>query len=115
MHEMGIVQSIMEIVEKQAEANNAKKVVRICLEFGLLTAVQPDAIDFAFEILSKGTVAEGAIMDVTIIPLKVYCIDCAKTQVLESYQPFCPLCSTGTLQIVAGRDEMRISAIEIEE
>ncbi len=115
MHEMAIVQSIMDIVWQQAEANNAKRVVRICLEFGKLTAVQPESIDFAFEILSKGTLAEGAIVDVDIIPIKVHCMDCSETQTVDTYQAFCPSCSDGTLQIIAGRDEMRIAAIEIEE
>ena len=33
MHEMAIVQSIMDIVEQQAKMHRAKKVVAISLEF----------------------------------------------------------------------------------
>jgi len=114
MHEMGIVQSIMEIVEQQAEMHGAKKVVRISLEFGALTGVLPESIRFAFEVLSRGTVAEKAELDITIIPIKVFCVDCSREYTLNDFQPFCPGCESASVQIVQGRDEMRIATLEID-
>ena len=115
MHEMGIVQSIMEILEQQAAMYQVKKIVRINLEFGALTAVMPDAVRFAFDILSKDTVADGAELDIKIIPIKVHCIDCSNVQIMEVYQPFCPSCNSASLQIIEGRDEMRIASMEVED
>jgi hydrogenase nickel incorporation protein HypA/HybF len=115
MHEMAIVQSIMEIVEQQAGMYNAKRVVRISLEFGALTAVLPAAVTFAFEILSKDGIAEGAQLDINIIPIKVRCGECGNEQVMENYEPFCPVCSSPALNILEGRDEMRIVSLEIED
>lgn len=114
MHEMGIVQSIMDIVEQQAVLHNANKVVGIKLEFGALTGVMPESIDFAFEVLSKGRVAEGAYLNIVIIPIKVFCFDCAKEIVLEHYQPLCPICESAALKIIEGRDEMRIAELLVE-
>ena len=114
MHEMGIVQSIMEIVEQQAQMHDATRVVGLKLEFGALTAVMPAAISFAFEVLSKGSVAEEARLDIRIIPIKILCLECGNQTVLEEYQPFCPVCSSPALKIVEGRDEMRIVELEIE-
>ncbi len=115
MHEMGIVQSMMEIVEEQARIHNAKKIVKISLEFGVLTAVLPDAIRFAFDILCKGGVAENAELDIKIIPIKAYCMDCGKMHVMEEYQPFCPSCDSSALQIIEGRAEMRIASLEVDD
>jgi len=115
MHEMGIVQSIMDILEQHAKMYNAKKVVRVSLEFGALTAVLPAAVTFAFEILSKGGIAEGAELDIEIIPIKVRCRDCGNEQTIEDYRPFCPVCSSAAVDIVEGRDEMRIVSLEIED
>lgn len=115
MHEMGIVRSIMDIVEQQAKIHNAQRVVKISLEFGTLTAVMPRAVEFAFEILSKGGVAENAALDITIIPIKVICMDCSREHIMKDYQPFCPACNSGALQIIEGRDEMRIASMEIED
>jgi hydrogenase nickel incorporation protein HypA/HybF len=115
MHEMAIVQSIVEIIEEQARLHNAKKIVRVSLEFGALTGVMPAAITFGFEVLAKGGIAEGAVVDINIVPIKVYCKDCGKEMVLEVYQPFCPVCSSAALDIIQGRDEMRISSLEVED
>lgn len=114
MHEMGIVQSILDILEDQARIHDARRITSVKLEFGALTAVLPAAITFAFDILSKGGLAEGARLDVTIIPVKVHCPVCNKEIILEDYQPFCPVCSSSALRIVEGRDEMRVASMEIE-
>jgi hydrogenase nickel incorporation protein HypA/HybF len=115
MHEMAIVESIINIVEQHAKMYNAKRVVQVSLEFGALTAVMPSAITFAFDILSKGGIAEGARVDISIIPMKVRCTSCGNEQVVEVYELTCPVCSSGALQIVEGRDEMRIVSLEIED
>jgi hydrogenase nickel incorporation protein HypA/HybF len=115
MHEMGIVQSIIDILEQQAVMHKVKRIVKVSLEFGALTAVQPDAVRFAFEILAPGTAAETAELDITIIPIKVRCFDCSEVRTLEVYQPFCPVCESGALQIIEGRDEMRIASMEVDD
>lgn len=114
MHEMAIVQSIMDILEQQAQIHKAQRIIGVKLEFGALTGVLPASISFAFEVLSKGGPAEGAILDIVIVPIKAICIDCSKEMILEEYVPFCPVCSSGVLQIIEGRDEMRIASMEIE-
>jgi hydrogenase nickel incorporation protein HypA/HybF len=115
MHEMAIVQSIMEIVEQQAALHNARRVVAVSLEFGALTGVMSHAVEFAFQVLSQGGVAQGAELHIMIIPLKGYCSTCAEEFVLDAYQPFCPQCSSTPLTLVQGRDEMRIASLEIED
>ena len=114
MHEMGIVQSIMDILEQQAKMHRATRIVGVTLEFGALTAVMPEAVRFAFEILSKGGMADGARLDITIIPIKVLCLECSKESIMDNYQPFCPKCSSPTIQITEGRDEMRIVSLEVD-
>jgi hydrogenase nickel incorporation protein HypA/HybF len=115
MHEMGIVQNIMEILEEQARMHNVSKIVRVGLEFGALTAVMPDAVRFAFELLSKDGPAEGASLDITIIPLKVRCLECGAEHVMDEYQPMCPSCDSASLTFIEGRDEMRIAFMEVED
>ena len=115
MHEMGIVQSIMQILDQQASLHNVRKIVRVRLEFGALTAVLPEAIRFAFEVLSKDTVAENAELDIAIIPIKVYCMDCSKDHELDNYQPLCPSCNSAAVQIIQGRNEMRIASMEVDD
>ena len=74
----------------------------------------PSAVTFAFEILSKGGVMEAAELDIRIIPIKVYCFECSKEMVLDEYEAFCPVCGSPSLQIIEGRDEMRIAELLVE-
>ena len=74
----------------------------------------PQAVTFAFEVLSKDGIAEGARLDITVVPLTVFCLECSRQYVLENYQPFCPVCSSPSIQIVAGKDEMRIVSLEVD-
>ena len=47
MHELGITQNIIAIVSENAQN---KKVKRVLLEIGKLSAIMPDAIKFCFDI-----------------------------------------------------------------
>jgi hydrogenase nickel incorporation protein HypA/HybF len=85
------------------------------LEFGAITGVMPEAVRFGFEVLSKNGPAEGAELDIVIIPVKAVCLECSAEVLLERYDPFCPICSSPALKILEGRDEMRIASLEIEE
>jgi hydrogenase nickel incorporation protein HypA/HybF len=115
MHEMAIVRSIMDIIEDQAKQHNAQKVIGVNLEFGFLTAVQPQAVRFAFDILSEGTCAQGATLNVKIIPLKVKCVQCGAEKTMDRYDPFCSVCQEGAVEILEGKDEMRIASLEVED
>ena len=64
MHELGIARSIVAIVDEHA---HGRKVKRVTLEVGALSAVLPDAIAFCFDVVAAGTVAEGARLDVNRI------------------------------------------------
>ncbi|MEI6134950.1 MAG: hydrogenase maturation nickel metallochaperone HypA [Desulfomonile sp.] len=114
MHELGIVQSILAIIEEQLKIHEGERVVKIQLEFGAMTAVMPEAIEFAFQALTREGPVAGATLDITIIPIKGVCLDCGQQVDLDSYAPFCPDCSNGILNIFQGKDEMRIVSIEIE-
>jgi hydrogenase nickel incorporation protein HypA/HybF len=64
MHELGITRNIVSIV---GQAARGRRVVRITLEIGALAAVEPRAIAFCFDVVARGTAAEGAVLD--IVPL----------------------------------------------
>jgi hydrogenase nickel incorporation protein HypA/HybF len=114
MHELGIVQSILEIIEEQLKIHEGERVVSVQLEFGAMTAVMPEAIEFAFQALTREGPVAGAALDIIILPIKGVCLDCGHQVELDSYTPFCPACVDGMLNIFQGKDEMRIVSIEIE-
>jgi hydrogenase nickel incorporation protein HypA/HybF len=115
MHEMGIVQSIIGILQEQADIHKARRITEVRLEFGALTAVMPDAVRFAFDVLSRGTVSEGAKLDIRILPIKMKCLDCGAVKETETYAPLCPECASAAVLVIQGKDEIRIASIQIED
>ena len=65
MHELSITLNIVAIVSERAKG---AKVTRVTLEVGKLSAVVPDAIRFCFDLVTEGTVLEGAELVVLEIP-----------------------------------------------
>ncbi|MDI6689865.1 MAG: hydrogenase maturation nickel metallochaperone HypA [Actinomycetota bacterium] len=113
MHELGITENILSIALEQAQQRDAKKILKIRLKIGEMTAVVDECIRFYFEILSKDTMAEGAEIEVENVPIKVKCPRCGKIREANDYNFICPQCEVLSTEIVSGR-ELYVSSIEIE-
>lgn len=110
MHELGITQNIVAIVTEHAEG---KKVQRVVLEIGKLSAIMPDAIQFCFDICTQTTVLAGATLEIIEIPGLARCQQCGAEIYLD--KPF-GICNCGSvkLDLISG-EELKIKEIEIEE
>ena len=61
MHELGIMTGVMEAVEEAARTGRVPtRCWKIDLSVGVMTEAVEDALRFAFEALSEGTMCEGA-------------------------------------------------------
>ncbi len=61
MHELAVVESVVQIVrERLGDA----KVVRVRLEVGTLMAIVPDALRFCFDVCTRGTSLDGAALQI---------------------------------------------------
>ena len=112
MHEMSIVEGIRTAIEESARANGFSRVTRVRLEIGRLAGVERAALDFAFDVVLRGSVAEGASLQIIDIPGRAACFDCGKTVEIEHRLDICPDCG-GTRLLVRGGDEMRIKDLEV--
>jgi len=113
MHELAITQSMFELVLEQAEKAKAKKVDKINLVIGEMTGVVGDCVQFYFNFLSQGTLAEGATLSFAMVPPKAQCQNCDETFELKEFDWTCPKCEDNKLQIVAGQ-ELFVESIEVE-
>ncbi len=68
MHEFVIAQSILDGVLKKVKERNVEKISRIELRVGLLKIVTPVSLQNAFNIVSSGTIANQAKLDVEEVP-----------------------------------------------
>ena len=113
MHELAITQSMFELILEQAKKTEAKKVGKINLVIGEMTGVVDECIQFYFNFLSKGTIAEGATLSVRMVPATARCRSCDKTFELKEFDWTCPYCGNGGMEIIAGK-ELFVESIEVE-
>jgi hydrogenase nickel incorporation protein HypA/HybF len=114
MHEMSVTQSIMDIVLRHARRASANRVLTIHLVIGDLTGFIDDSIQFYFDFLSRGTLAEGARLAFDRIPARVRCQAChAEYMPPNSRLWTCPDCGGLGGEVVAGK-EFSVASIEVE-
>jgi len=113
MHELAITQSMLDIVLEQAEKVRAKKVSRINLTVGEMSGFVEECVQFYFNFLVKGTLAEGATLSFTTIPAKARCRGCGKDFALKEFDWTCPHCGDNSIEIIAGK-ELLVESIEVE-
>ena len=113
MHELSIMQSALSLALDQARQAGAVRVHAIRLRIGMLSGVVPEALEFAFEALTPGTLAEGAKLAIEAVPARFWCATC--TQELQSDNMFaeCHGCHSPSGDLRAGR-EMELASLDID-
>ncbi|RAY15705.1 hydrogenase maturation nickel metallochaperone HypA [Actinomadura craniellae] len=111
MHELGICEPLVTAVEESAAG---RTVTGVRVRVGALHAVAPDAFDQAFTVAARGTVAEGAEIDLVVVPALVCCAECgARTEAAEPH-PACPVCGSSNAE-VSGGDDLVLESIRVRE
>lgn len=100
MHELGVTQNIVSIITEKARG---EPVSRVTIAIGKLSAVLPEAIRFCFDIVSQGTVAEGAELEILEIPGTAECRTCGSQFVLEHLYGQCP-CGSADITRLTGEE-----------
>jgi hydrogenase nickel incorporation protein HypA/HybF len=114
MHEVSLMRNLLAVVEDAAAREGRCSVRKIHLRIGELSGVSVEALRFAFEVLSSGTVAEGGTLEYEIVPLSVQCRDCGDEFHPRELVFRCPVCGSAVLDIKAGR-EMEVDYINVED
>jgi len=113
MHELSIMQSALSLALESARQAGASQVRVIRLRIGALSGVVPDALQFAFEALTPGTLAEGAELAIDNVPARFWCATCAREFQSDDMFADCPGCHRASGELRAGR-EMEVASLEIE-
>jgi hydrogenase nickel incorporation protein HypA/HybF len=112
MHEVSICEGLLDVIRDQARAQGFTTVRRVTLEIGAFAAVEQEALRFGFDAVMRGTLAEGAVLEILDLPGRALCYDCRKVVVLPNRLSPCPACG-GDVLMPQGGDEMRIKTMEV--
>lgn len=113
MHEMALAQSIVEIVAERAAESAAEHVRVVRLRIGALSHVDPRALEFGFEVVAKGTAAEGAVLAIERPGGTAWCIECSESVSVSAHGQACPRCGGHQWMLTSG-DEMRVVELEVQ-
>jgi hydrogenase nickel incorporation protein HypA/HybF len=112
MHEVSIITQTLEIALENADKQDATKIHRLTMRIGAISGVVPEALNFAFDIVTEGTIAQGAILEIEIIPVVCYCTHCQKEFEPSDLFYQCPKCNQLSNKIIAGR-EIELTSLEV--
>jgi hydrogenase nickel incorporation protein HypA/HybF len=110
MHELSLSQAIVETATRHA---GACRVVLISVTIGALRQVVPGSLTFCFEIVARGTVCEGAVLEARLLAARMRCA-CGEEWELQEPSFRCPACGGGQTSILDG-DQLSVDSIEVEE
>lgn len=112
MHETGLVQNIIEIVEQEIDKHGIKKIASVHLSAGVLSCVVPEQMTFCFEILKMNSCLADAELKIEMVPITYGCPLCRKEFTAEGITLHCPYCLSERLELITGR-ELQISYLEV--
>ena len=113
MHEMALAEGILDIALDYAKQNEAKAIREVGLLIGEMSGVEVESLTFSFDMLVKGTIAEGAELKIKNVPLMGKCSKCGREFHVEHYDFWCPECKDGVLKTISGR-EMKVEYLEVD-
>lgn len=113
MHELSIIQNILDIAESEARKNNATRITKIKLKIGEMSGVLADSIHSCFDTVKRNTIACDAELLIEHIPLTGRCRDCGINFLIDGYQFVCSACNSNKIEIISGK-ELLIDELEVE-
>lgn len=104
MHELGIMADVLDTAVRVAGEHGGKRVTKITLKIGLMSGVMPEYVQSFFDVISKGTAAEGAEITILPDPAVFICRKCGEQTVYDQLGPeyVCSACGSGALRMLSG-------------
>ncbi|ESA37682.1 hydrogenase-3 nickel incorporation protein [Leptolyngbya sp. Heron Island J] len=112
MHEIGLMQAALAVALDHAHAQGARQIHRLQLHVGELSGVDPEALAFAFTVVSSGTLAEKAELETISVPVRCYCSSCQHLFQPSGWVYECPHCHQLSADIRQGR-ALELASLEI--
>ena len=113
MHEMAITRSMVDLVLDEAKKAGGGKVKSINVLLGEMSGVVDRSIQFHFDLMSKGTAAEGAELIFKNVPTQARCRKCGSVFSPRDIFWSCDKCKSLEVDITGG-SELRVESIEVE-
>lgn len=113
MHEFSIALNIVDLATEAARKENASKISRVELELGSQSGIVIEALEFAWDPATKGTMLEHAELKIKEVQAKAECQDCKHIFLVKQMNDVCPKCKSYKKKLIEG-SSIRILSLDIE-
>jgi hydrogenase nickel incorporation protein HypA/HybF len=111
MHELGICEAVLERVQERAAG---RRVEGVGLRAGAGLRLVSGAVQQSFDLLTVGTTAEGAVVDLDVVPGRGTCQECEAAFEAEALLAACPSCGSVAVE-VQGADDLVVTWLRFVE
>ena len=112
MHEVSIMAEAVRMAAETAQASGAQRVTGVRLRVGTLSGAVPEAMRFAWDVVCRDTVAEGAWLEIETVPAACWCAVCEREFACADFLGECPWCHNVSGELRRGR-ELDLAAVEM--
>ena len=113
MHELSIVNSLIDLCEQNAKIHNAKKITKVYVKIGKLSGIEPHFFHITFDTFKQNSICENAELIMNIEGLKIACFECGSISELDINEFVCPKCKSIEIKTIEGED-MMLQSLEME-
>ena len=114
MHELSIVEALLEQVEQVREAHESRRVVAVTVRVGKWRQIVPDVFTFYYDILTREGGLSGSRLEFEQVDTTARCDACGAVFAVEDAIVVCPVCSALETTLMTG-DELDLVGVELED
>jgi hydrogenase nickel incorporation protein HypA/HybF len=107
MHEYGLCEGILAAVRARA---GGRAVAGVRVRAGVRQGVDEESMSQAFQVVSAGTEAAAATLDLVTVAAQLHCRACGTTADITDLLAGCPQCHSDDVELIGG-DELILESI----
>lgn len=113
MHELAVCQSLLGQIESVAAQHRAQRVHSVTVQIGPLSGIEAPLLQQAFPLAMAGSIAEGAVLEIQQLPIRVHCNQCGMDSEATANKLICAECGDWRTRLLSG-DEMLLASLELD-
>jgi hydrogenase nickel incorporation protein HypA/HybF len=113
VHELSVTENLLEITLRHARQANALRVTDINIVVGQLSSIVGDSVQFYWDMISAGTIAEKAVLHFDRREAEMKCLNCGEQFKPQSESFLCPRCNLNQVKVISG-NEFYLESILVE-
>ncbi len=112
MHEVALMTEAVRLAAATAQTAGAVRISVLRLRVGRLCGAVPEALEFAWDVVRRGTLAETARLEIEVVPATMWCAACRTEFASADFFQECPRCHQAGGELRHGR-ELEIASVEL--